>query len=40
MEGGITIEVIKELVRDPILQNIIFEADKNKNKSKKMSPVS
>ena len=32
--GGIKIEVHEILVGDPMLLNIIFKADKNKNKSK------
>ena len=33
--GGIKIEVIKKLVRDPMLLNMIFKATKNKNKSRR-----
>ena len=33
--GGIKIEVIKKLVRDPMLLNMIFKANKNKNKSRR-----
>ena len=32
---GIKIEVIKKLVRDPMLLNMIFKANKNKNKSRR-----
>ena len=32
MEGGIKIGVLEKLVGDPMLLNIIFKADKNKNK--------
>ena len=35
MEGGIKIKVIKELVRDPMLLNMIIKATKNKNKSRR-----
>ena len=33
--GGIKYEVIEKLVGDTLLQNIIFKANKNKNKSKR-----
>ena len=33
--GGIKIEVIKKLVRDQMLLNMIFKANKNKNKSRR-----
>ena len=33
--GGIKIEVIKKLVRDTMLLNMIFKATKNKNKSRR-----
>ena len=33
--GGIKIEVIENLVRDPMLLNMIFKATKNKNKSRR-----
>ena len=35
MEGVIKTEVIEKLVGDPMLLNMIFEANKNKNKSKR-----
>ena len=39
MEGGMKIEVIKELVRDPMLLNMIFKANKNKNFDKIWFPI-
>ena len=34
-EGGIKNEVIEKLVKDPLLLNIIFKANENKNESKR-----